>query len=443
MKSYIEPISAADALDVLRVFCEPFGDLSYSYNNDEDAVLHGPDGDKVLKTPDEVIAVMGDDATREIAEHKRFRERAVRELMVPVLSEWGSIYNVRTGETFILDSNCEGKLYGFYCTETPLATLVDEGEDGIPYDAALYAIETRGADMQHLDALPGSELPDPLAIEAPVADDDFVGAIDTVLCYMEQTAIDLELGGDLFDLSGWTLADGKSIAATCSRLGIDASPKLHTDPASVADFVETVWGCTSLEPVKARHFGVSGFRGLEFSFRDGAETRMRAWQFDACPKVAAALAAALTYRCEKGFYMEAGCAGDQGGVWGLSFDRKERGAYAVARFHPERATYDPHGREVVSRCPILLEQDANGNIAFRHPGTVPDRLIDNFIPSMKRCDVAGGGPTCKTERGPEGAAMRASRPGGVNISFPALVERAQAAALATARGATTAAGNRL
>lgn len=115
--------------------------------------------------------------------------------MVPVLSEWGSIYNVRTGETFILDSNCEGKLYGFYCTETPLATLVDEGEDGIP--------------------------------------------------------------------------------------------------------------------------------------------------------------------------------------------------------------------------------------------------------SMKRCDVAGGGPTCKTERGPEGAAMRASRPGGVNISFPALVERAQAAALATARGATTAAGNRL
>lgn len=122
---------------------------------------------------------------------------------------------------------------------------------------------------------------------------------------------------------------------------------------SVADFVETVRGCTSLEPVKARHFGVSGFRGLEFSFRDGAETRMRAWQFDACPKVAAALAAALTYRCEKGFYMEAGCAGDQGGVWGLSFDRKERGAYAVARFHPERATYDPHGREVVSRCPIL------------------------------------------------------------------------------------------
>lgn len=204
-----------------------------------------------------------------------------------------------------------------------------------------------------------------------------------------------------------------------------------------------MWGCTSLEPVKSWHFGVSGFRGLEFSFRDGAETRMRAWQFDACPKVAAALAAALTYRCEKGFYMEARCAGDQGGVWGLSFDRKERGAYAVARFHPERATYDPHGREVVSRCPILLEQDANGNIAFRHPGTVPDRLIDNFIPSMKRCDVAGGEPTCKTERGPEGAAMRASRPGGVNISFPALVERAQAAALATARGATTAAGNRL
>ena len=105
----------------------------------------------------------------------------------------------------------------------------------------------------------------------------------------------------------------------------EENARLYGAP-SVADLAETVWGCTSLEPVKVRHFGVNGFRGLEFSFRDGAETRMRAWQFDACPKVAAALAAALTYRCEKGFYMEAGCAGENGGVWGLSFDRKARGA---------------------------------------------------------------------------------------------------------------------
>lgn len=146
----------------------------------------------------------------------------------------------------------------------------------------------------------------------------------------------------------------------------EENARLYGAP-SVADLAETVWGCTSLEPVKVRHFGANGFRGLEFSFRDGAETRMRAWQFDACPKVAAALAAALTYRCEKGFYMEAGCAGETGGVWGLSFDRKERGAYAVARFHPERAAYDPRRREHVSRCPILLEQDGSGNIAFRHP----------------------------------------------------------------------------
>ena len=141
--------------------------------------------------------------------------------------------------------------------------------------------------------------------------------------------------------------------------------------------------------------------------------------------------------------MEAGCAGENGGVWGLSFDRKERGAYAVARFHPERAAYDPRRREHVSRCPILLEQDGSGNIAFRHPGTVPDRLIDNFIPVMKRCDVSGGGPTPGTEDAPEGATVRATRPGDINISFPALAERAQAAALATAHGATTAAGNRL
>lgn len=48
-----------------------------------------------------------------------------------------------------------------------------------------------------------------------------------------------------------------------------------------------------------------------------------------------------------------------------------------------------------------------------------------------------------TEDAPEGATVRATRPGDINISFPALAERAQAAALATARGATTAAGSRL
>lgn len=60
MKSYIEPLNAADALDVLYAHGIPFGDISYSRDNDEDAVLHGPGGDKVLRTPDDVIAALGD-----------------------------------------------------------------------------------------------------------------------------------------------------------------------------------------------------------------------------------------------------------------------------------------------------------------------------------------------------------------------------------------------
>lgn len=64
MKSYIEPLNAADALDVLYAHGIPFGDISYSRDNDEDAVLHGPGGDKVLRTPDDVIAALGDDAAR-------------------------------------------------------------------------------------------------------------------------------------------------------------------------------------------------------------------------------------------------------------------------------------------------------------------------------------------------------------------------------------------
>ena len=155
----------------------------------------------------------------------------------------------RQGDTFILDSNCEGKLYGFDYTVTPLATLVDEGEDGIPYGAGVYAIETYGADMGHIDDLPDGECPDPLTLHSTVEDDDLSYSVASVLRSMERTALELEAGGDLFDLSGWTLANGKSIAATCARLGIDIAPKLHTDPASVADAARRAAGtCTADMP---------------------------------------------------------------------------------------------------------------------------------------------------------------------------------------------------
>ena len=164
----------------------------------------------------------------------------------------------------------------------------------------------------------------------------------------------------------------------------EENARLYGAP-SVADLAETVWGCTSLEPVKVRHFGVNGFRGLEFSFRDGAETRMRAWQFDACPKVAAALAAALTYRCEKGFYMEAGCAGENGGVWGLSFDRKERGAYAVARFHPERAAYDPPRIRIQMPDPARTGREREHRLqAPRHGTGQADRQLHPGDEALRR-----------------------------------------------------------
>lgn len=68
--------------------------------------------------------------------------------------------------------------------------------------------------------------------------------------------------------------------------------------------------------------------------------------------------------------------------------------------------------------------------------------MDNFIPAMKRCDVYGGGPTPEAARGTEGVTVGAVRPGDTRIAFPTLAERAQAAALATARGATAAACDR-
>lgn len=383
MKSYIEPLSAAEALDVLDLYGVDTPGAFPSIEHEGCVEVEMAGHTVLLETPDSVKMLFGDDAATALRHHASFRKDAA-EIMGSALDLGDFLYNVYSGEAFIPDTAPDGEFFGFHVAHIPLTAIIEEDADPLSPDVCDYGL-------------------------------DFIGETNEGVA-----------AGD-FDPSG-ELAEENA--------------RLYGAP-SVADLAETVWGCTSLEPVKVRHFGVNGFRGLEFSFGDGAETRMRAWQFDACPKVAAALAAALTYRCEKGFYMEAGCAGENGGVWGLSFDRKERGAYAVARFHPERAAYDPRRREYASRCPILLEQDGSGNIAFRHPGTVPDRLIDNFIPAMKRCDVSDGGPTPGTEDAPEGATVRATRPGDINISFPALAERAQAAALATACGATTAAGNRL
>ena len=93
------------------------------------------------------------------------------------------------------------------------------------------------------------ECPDPLTLHSTVEDDDLSYSVASVLRSMERTALELEAGGDLFDLSGWTLANGKSIAATCARLGIDIAPKLHTDPASVADAARRAAGtCTADMP---------------------------------------------------------------------------------------------------------------------------------------------------------------------------------------------------
>lgn len=211
-----------------------------------------------------MIAALGDDAARALAEHKRFRERAVRELMVPVLSDGESIYNVRTGDTFILDSNCEGKLYGFDYTVTPLATLVDEGEDGIPYGAGVYAIETYGADMGHIDDLPDGECPDPLTLHSTVEDDDLSYSVASVLRSMERTALELELSGHTALLetpeSVAMLFGHDAATALCqhSNFRRDAA-EIMSRALDLDDFLYNVYSGTAFIPDKAPDGEFFGF----------------------------------------------------------------------------------------------------------------------------------------------------------------------------------------
>lgn len=103
MKSYIEPLNAAEALDVLDLYGvdTPGAFLSGEHEGCVEVELSGHT--VLLETPDSVKTLFGHDAAAALRHHANFRKDAA-EIMGRALDLDDSLYNIYSGTAFIPDT---------------------------------------------------------------------------------------------------------------------------------------------------------------------------------------------------------------------------------------------------------------------------------------------------------------------------------------------------
>ena len=119
MKSYIEPLNAADALDVLDLYGidTPGAFFSSEHEGCVEVELSGHTA--LLETPESVAMLFGHDAATALCQHSNFRRDAA-EIMSRALDLDDFLYNVYSGTAFIPDKAPDGEFFGFHVTHTPL-----------------------------------------------------------------------------------------------------------------------------------------------------------------------------------------------------------------------------------------------------------------------------------------------------------------------------------
>lgn len=102
MKSYIEPLNAADALDVLDLYGidTPGAFFSSEHEGCVEVELSGHTA--LLETPESVAMLFGHDAATALCQHSNFRRDAA-EIMSRALDLDDFLYNVYSGTAFIPD----------------------------------------------------------------------------------------------------------------------------------------------------------------------------------------------------------------------------------------------------------------------------------------------------------------------------------------------------
>lgn len=136
MKSYIEPLNAADALDVLDLYGidTPGAFFSSEHEGCVEVELSGHTA--LLETPESVAMLFGHDAATALCQHSNFRRDAA-EIMSRALDLDDFLYNVYSGTAFIPDKAPDGEFFGFHVAHIPLSTILEDDIDPLSPDVCV------------------------------------------------------------------------------------------------------------------------------------------------------------------------------------------------------------------------------------------------------------------------------------------------------------------
>lgn len=181
MKSYIEPLNAADALDVLDLYGidTPGAFFSSEHEGCVEVELSGHTA--LLETPESVAMLFGHDAATALCQHSNFR-RDTAEIMSRALDLDDFLYNVYSGTAFIPDKAPDGEFFGFHVAHTPLSAILEDDIDPLSPDVCDYGLDPISETTE--DAAVGYFDP-----AGALDDEKFLTSADWALCDIESSVL--------------------------------------------------------------------------------------------------------------------------------------------------------------------------------------------------------------------------------------------------------------
>lgn len=180
MKSYIEPRSAAEVLDVLDLYGVDTPGAFPSTEHEGCVEVEMAGHTVLLETPDSVKMLFGDDAAAALRHHASFRKDAA-EIMGAALDLGDFLYNVYSGEAFIPDTAPDGEFFGFHVAHIPLPAIVEEDADPLSPDLCDYGLDFIGETNEGVaagDFDPSGEVDDGKLLTAAKAAAKAIGTAD-------------------------------------------------------------------------------------------------------------------------------------------------------------------------------------------------------------------------------------------------------------------------
>lgn len=227
MKSYFEPLNAADALDVLDLYGIDTPGTFFSSEHEGCVEVELSGHTALLETPESVAMLFGHDAATALCQHSNFRRDAA-EIMSRALDLDDFLYNVYSGTAFIPDKASDGEFFGFHVAHIPLSAILEDDIDPLSPDACDYGLDSISETTE--DAAVGYFDP-----AGAVDDEKFLTSADWALCDIESSVLTAFGAGCSPELAGWTLGNAESVAETCASLGVDiATAPAPDNPARVA-----------------------------------------------------------------------------------------------------------------------------------------------------------------------------------------------------------------